>query len=101
MGEVKKSAARTFFDRVCFIRNHYESLKDRKEGFETDFTRNIVKIALDSLFAYTRQVELKMLRMGNPPTEWNIEESIRQNELEHDRLMALKAEMDKNKQPKK
>lgn len=95
MAEVSK--ARQFFDMVAFYCKHKDDMDSMPEGEAKEFMREIVDWKFKSIDAYVRQVQLRLMRMGEKPSEWNIDESIRQCRAQLEALLKEKELMDEQK----
>lgn len=92
MGEVSK--ARQFFDMVSFYCKHKNDMDSMPDGEAKEFMRDIVDWKYRSIDAYVKQVRLRLMRMGEKPSEWNIDESIRQCRAQLDALLKEKELME-------
>ena len=92
MGEVSK--ARQFFDMVSFYCKHKNDMDSMPDGEAKEFMREIVDWKYRSIDAYVKQVQLRIMRMGEKPSEWNLDESIRQCRAQLDALMKEKELME-------
>ena len=92
MAEVSK--ARQFFDMVAFYCKHKNDYDSMPEGDAKEFMREIVDWKYRSIDAYVKQVQLRIMRMGEKPSEWNLDESIRQCRAQLDALIKEKELME-------
>lgn len=95
MAEVSK--ARQFFDMVAFYCKHKNDYDSMPEGEPKKFMGEIVDWKYKTIDAYVKQVQLRLMRMGEPPSEWNIDESIRQCRAQLEALLKEKELMDEHK----
>lgn len=92
MAEVSK--ARQFFDMVAFYCKHKDDMDSMPEGEAKEFMREIVEWKYKTIDSYVKQVQLRIMRMGEKPSEWNIDESIRQCRAQLEALLKEKELMD-------
>lgn len=95
MAEVSK--ARQFFDMVAFYCKHKDDMDSIPEGEAKEFMREIVEWKYKTIDSYVKQVQLRLMRMGEKPSEWNIDESIRQCRAQLEALLKEKELMDEKK----
>lgn len=95
MAEVSK--ARQFFDMVAFYCKHKDDMDSMPEGEAKEFMREIVEWKYKTIDSYVKQVQLRLMRMGEKPSEWNIDESIRQCRAQLEALLKEKELMDEKK----
>lgn len=95
MAEVSK--ARQFFDMVAFYCKHKNDMDSMTEGEAKEFMREIVDWKYKTIDSYVKQVQLRLMRMGEKPSEWNIDESIRQCRAQLEALLKEKELLDEQK----
>lgn len=95
MAEVSK--ARQFFDMVAFYCKHKDDMDSMPEGEAKEFMREIVEWKYKTIDSYVKQVQLRLMRMGEKPSEWNIDESIRQCRAQLEALLKEKELMNQKK----
>ena len=86
--------ARQFFDMVAFYCKHKDDMDSMPEGEAKEFMREIVDWKYKTIDSYVKQVQLRIMRMGEKPSEWNIDESIRQCRAQLEALLKEKELMD-------
>lgn len=84
------SEARKFFDMVSFYCKHVNDMNLLKTDREKEFMREICEWKFTQIDSYVKRVQLQLLRMGEEPSDWNIDEAIKQAQRHLDALLKEK-----------